>query len=224
MLFTLFFQQRRVEGHTGQHKDQPTPMLRRRNSAVETKFWYAVILVIHGISDRAAVICDDYIVFLCFLAATLRPLAASFPWLAPSPVPGGVAYSQPLLSMAWLKIANLSTTRNLHWHDCRHQYPRCRKCVLICPRSSFLSKASATSHQRRIAATYNFQHLFVWIPYWQNNICRRCFHIFLYSLKHFGNNYEVYGSRFLQNFRSSQNHLKSMAICPGTLINHFGII
>ena len=47
---------------------------------------------------------------------------------------------------------------------------------------------------------------------------------FLYFLKYFGNNYEVYGSIFLPNFRSSINHLKSIGIDQELWINHFGII
>ena len=47
---------------------------------------------------------------------------------------------------------------------------------------------------------------------------------FLYLLKYVGDSWEVSGSRFWQNFHSSRNHLKSIAIWPGTLISHFGII
>ena len=43
-------------------------------------------------------------------------------------------------------------------------------------------------------------------------------------LKYFGDSWEVCGSRFGQHFRSSQNHQKNIAIGPGTLISHFGII
>ena len=47
---------------------------------------------------------------------------------------------------------------------------------------------------------------------------------FLYVLKYFCDDWEVSGSRFWQNFRRSQNHLKRIAIWPKTLINRFGII
>ena len=47
---------------------------------------------------------------------------------------------------------------------------------------------------------------------------------YLVFLKYFGDEYGVYGSTKSENLRSSKNHLKSIAIGPGTLISHFGII
>ena len=57
-----------------------------------------------------------------------------------------------------------------------------------------------------------------------NNISQDDSIFVLHFLKLFGNNWEVSGSRFWQNFRSSRNHPKSIGIWPGTLISHFGIM
>ena len=52
---------------------------------------------------------------------------------------------------------------------------------------------------------------------------QRRFHIFLYFLKHFSDDYEIYGFRSGRFFEVPKNHLKTIAIGPGTLISHLGI-
>ena len=54
--------------------------------------------------------------------------------------------------------------------------------------------------------------------------CKDGPHIFLYSLKYFGDEYGVRGSTFGQFFGSSRSHVKSIAICPRIRVSHFGII
>ena len=46
---------------------------------------------------------------------------------------------------------------------------------------------------------------------------------FLYCLKSFGDDWEVYGPCFDKKSKS-RNHPKRIGICPGALISHFGII
>ena len=48
--------------------------------------------------------------------------------------------------------------------------------------------------------------------------------IFLYLLRHSGDSWEGYGSRFWQNFESSQNRQKSIGIDQESTFSHFGII
>ena len=59
---------------------------------------------------------------------------------------------------------------------------------------------------------------------WKRIYCKDVPIFFLYCSKYFGDSWEVRGSRLWPNLRSSQNHLKSIGICPGTFISHFGII
>ena len=49
-----------------------------------------------------------------------------------------------------------------------------------------------------------------------------CFPCFF--LKYFGDKYGVDRSRISEHFRSSRNHIKSIAIGPESSISHFGII
>ena len=46
----------------------------------------------------------------------------------------------------------------------------------------------------------------------------------LYFLKYFGDKYRVRGSIFSRFVNRYRNHPRSIAICPGVKINHFGII
>ena len=48
--------------------------------------------------------------------------------------------------------------------------------------------------------------------------------VVLYFLKYHGDEYGLRGSIFSHFFESSRNHPKSIAICPGIKISHFGII
>ncbi len=57
-----------------------------------------------------------------------------------------------------------------------------------------------------------------------NNICQGCSHMFLHFGKYFGDKYVVRGSRFGENFGSSKNDPKNIAIDQESLIKHFGII
>ena len=61
-----------------------------------------------------------------------------------------------------------------------------------------------------------------------NEYCEGCFDIFLHFLKYVDDKYEGYGSttgpQKIENVGGSRNHIKSIAIGPGTLITHFGII
>ena len=48
--------------------------------------------------------------------------------------------------------------------------------------------------------------------------------ISLYFFNYFGDKYGVRGSRFGEQFGSSNNDPQGIGICGGTLISHFGII
>ena len=62
------------------------------------------------------------------------------------------------------------------------------------------------------------------LRYENNKIVKDVSINFLYCLKHFGDKYGVQGARFGDLFGSSRNRPKSLGMCPGTLISHFGII